>query len=248
MRRFFLFLSIIFCVCPPVWAADQAYLSPYNALLARHVSEGEKQGIHSALVDYQGWSKDARHAEAMRLIAQVDPDALSGKEKEAFWINAYNLLTVDLIIRHNEHISIKHIGGWFTNPWKDYHWTIGGRQYSLAEIEHGILRKIGDPRIHMAINCASLSCPDLRASAYTAAGLDDQLDQQVRKFLHNDAKGLRITRSDLEVSKIFDWYAGDFARGGGVIAFIRRYDPRVPQDAVIADYFDYNWQLDGTWK
>ncbi|MDE3036942.1 MAG: DUF547 domain-containing protein [Pseudomonadota bacterium] len=248
MRKLLLFLSIFFYACPLAWAENHAYLAPYNALLGRYVSDGEKHGMHSALVDYKGWSEDARHAEAMRLIAQVNPDALSGKEAMAFWINAYNLLTIDLIIQQNEHESIKHIGGWLTNPWKDYHWMIGGRRYSLDEIEHGILRKKGDPRIHMAINCASLSCPDLRAEGYTAETLDTQLDDQVRRFLRNDKKGLHITNSGLEVSKIFDWFAGDFTEKGGVVTFIKSYVPQMPQDAVIADYFNYNWQLNGAWE
>jgi len=238
---------MIFYACPLAWADDHAYLAPYGALLESHVSESKKQGILGALVDYKGWSKDARHAEAVRLIGLVNPDALSGKEAMAFWINAYNLLTIDLIIQQNERESIKRIGGILGNAWKDYHWTIGGKRYALDEIEHGILRKAGDPRIHMAINCASLSCPDLRADAYVAENIDAQLDEQVVKFLRNDDKGMRITNSGLEVSRIFDWFEKDFEGKGGVAAFIRSHAAQVPQDAIVAGYFDYNWKLNGNW-
>lgn len=231
----------------PALAEDYAYLVPYGHLLERYVQEGNKQGIHGNMVDYHGWSNDAGHVEAMRSIARVNPIALSGKEAKAFWINAYNLLTIDLIIQQNEHESIKKIGGVFGNAWKDYRWTIGGKEYALDDIEHDILRKMGDPRIHMAINCASLSCPDLRAEAYTAEKLDMQLDEQVKKFLGNSQKGMRVSYAGMEVSKIFDWFEKDFDGVGGVPAFIKGYSPQVPQDAVVAGYFDYNWKLNGHW-
>ena len=238
---------MVISTCHPAWAESHAYFQPYDALLKAHVHAGEKQGIKGNLVDYKSWSEDPNHAASMRHIAEVTPDSLSGKEAMAFWINAYNLLTVDLIIRQNEHDSIKKIGGVFGNAWKDYHWTIGGKQYALDEIEHGILRKMGDPRIHAAINCASLSCPDLRTEAYTAAKLDTQLNEQVSIFLRNERKGLRKTETGITVSKIFDWFEEDFQAGGGVVEFIRSYDSSVAKDTRINGYFDYNWKLNGHW-
>lgn len=246
MKRFLVAFFALF-LCAPAWANDLAYATPYGALLKSYVHAGEKQGIKGNQLDYKSWNADARHAEAMRLIAEVRPDTLSGKDAMAFWINAYNLLTIDLIIRQNERDSIKKIGGLLGNAWKDYHWTIGGKQYALDDIEHGILRKMGDPRIHMAINCASLSCPDLRAEAYTAEKLDAQLNEQVGLFLRNEEKGIRKTEDGIELSKIFDWFEEDFKAGGGVIAFIHRHDPSVAKDARINGYFDYNWKLNGHW-
>lgn len=240
-------IGLVFFTCPAAWADGSAYLTPYNALLGKHVHEGEKQDIHGALVDYKGWNADTNHAEALRLITESNPATLSGKEAMAFWINAYNLLTIDLIIQQNERDSIKKIGGVLGNAWKDYHWTIGGKQYALDEIEHKILRPMGDPRIHMAINCASLSCPDLRAEGYTAEKLDQQLDEQVKKFLSNNQKGMRVTDSGIEASKIFDWFEKDFAGKGGVAAFIKSYAPQVPKDAEVTGHFDYNWKLNGHW-
>lgn len=231
----------------PAWAQSHDYMAPYETLLKSHIHAGEKQGIKGNLVDYKSWSADPNHANAMRHIAEVKPESLSGKEAMAFWINVYNLLTIDLIIQQNERDSIKKIGGIIGNAWKDYHWNIGGRQYSLDEIEHGILRKMGDPRIHMAINCASLSCPDLRAEAYSADKLDQQLDEQVKRFLSNDQKGIRVTDAGIEVSKIFDWFEEDFKAGGGVAVFIKQYSTSVPKDASVAGYFDYNWKLNGHW-
>lgn len=240
-------IGLVFFTCPAAWADGSAYLTQYNALLKSHVHVGERQGIKGNLVDYKSWSADPNHAAAMQKLGAALPESLSGKEAMAFWINAYNLLTIDLIIQQNERESIKKIGGVLGNAWKDYHWTIGGKQYTLDEIEHKILRPMGDPRIHMAINCASLSCPDLRAEAYTAEKLNPQLDEQVKKFLSNNQKGMRVTNSGIEASKIFDWFEKDFAGKGSVAAFIKSYAPQVPKDAEVTGHFDYNWKLNGHW-
>lgn len=247
MKKLLLFLAVIVSFGQPAWAENNKYITPYNTLLTQYVKSGEKQEIKTELVDYKGWSTDAKHAEAMQLIAQVKPEALAGKEKIAFWINAYNLLTIDLIIKQNERDSIKNTGSLLSSPWKSHHWMIGGKDYTLDAIENDILRKMGDPRIHAAINCASLSCPDLRNEAYSAEKLAAQLDEQMRKFLQNDTKGLRIKGSELTISKIFDWFADDFKAKNGVVAFIRTYSPQVPENAVVAGYFDYNWKLNGNW-
>ena len=113
---------------------------------------------------------------------------------------------------------------------------------SLDELEHDILRKLGEPRIHFAIVCASVSCPDLRREPYTAALLEVQLEEQVRGFLANEAKGLRLEGRQARVSKIFDWFAEDFSGVGGVAAFIRRYRPLPAAVAVEAD-LDYDWSV-----
>lgn len=247
MGRLLLLIGLVLFGCPIAQAADSAYLTQYNALLKSHVHAGEKQGIKGNLVDYKSWSADTNHAAAMQKLGAALPESLSGKEAMAFWINAYNLLTIDLIIQQNEQDSIKKIGGIIGNAWKDYHWTIGGKRYALDEIEHTILRKMGDPRIHMAINCASLSCPDLRTEAYIAEKLDAQLNEQVSIFLRNEGKGLHKTETGITISKIFDWFEEDFKAGGGVAQFIRSHDPSVAKDTHIDGYFDYNWKLNGNW-
>jgi hypothetical protein len=253
MKKLLLIIILLLIIVMITWSLrhawavnDQVYQVPYDALLKQYVRQGDKHHIRTALVDYEEWGRDHRHGEAMRLLVHAHPDRLAGEEAIAFWVNTYNLLTIDLIVKQKETGSIKHIGGWFTSPWKAYRWMIGRKSYSLDEIEHGILRTMGEPRIHMAIVCASISCPDLRAEAYTADALDRQLDDQVSTFLRNDAKGVRLTPTGLEVSRIFKWFADDFAKTGGVVPFIRRYMPQVPPDADIADYLDYNWSLNST--
>lgn len=239
-------MSVALAVCASAtWASD------YNALLNDYVKQGARDGIRAMMVDYKGWAGDVRHQKAMSAYTKAWPTFASAQEKMAFWINAYNLLTIDLITREQETDSIKHLGSLFTNPWKKHRWTIGNRTVTLNEIEHKILRPMGDPRIHMAINCASLSCPDLRAQAYTAAKLNQQLNEQSRLFLQNTNKGMRVDGQTLVMSKIFDWFEDDFDAVGGVWAFVKHHAGKVPialpggQPTI--KYLSYNWQLNGQW-
>lgn len=165
----------------------------------------------------------------------------SRDEKMAFWINTYNFLTIDLIVRKNEHETIKNLGGLFSSPWTEHNWVLGGgKDYTLDDIEHKILRPMGDARIHFAINCASISCPDLRMEAYRAAKLDQQLDEQVALTLASKSKGLRIERDTLYVSRIFDWFRKDF-EGGDIKAWLGRY--REINNGISINYMDYDWSL-----
>ncbi len=218
---------------------DQLFL-PYDDLLKMHVKHGEKQGVKAVLVDYVAWSKDVNHEKAVSGMKQFNPVGLKDKDKMVFWINAYNLLTIDLIVRHGEKESIKNLGNFIMSPWRKFEWVISGQKYSLHEIEHEILRPMGDPRIHMAINCASLSCPDLREEAYSVETLNDQLDSQVREFLNNTSKGLAVNVGTMKISKIFSWFEDDFENSGGVRAFINKYRNKTVEDI---EYLDYNWKL-----
>lgn len=234
-----------------VMCASSTWASDYNALLKDYVKQGARDGIRAMMVDYKGWAGDARHQKAMSTYTNAWPTFASAQEKMAFWINAYNLLTIDLITREQETDSIKNLGSLFTNPWKKHQWTIGNRTVTLDEIEHKILRPMKDPRIHMAINCASLSCPDLRAEAYTADTLDQQLNEQSRLFLQNTHKGMRVDGQTLVMSKIFDWFESDFDTVGGVWAFVKHHGGKasvaLPNGKPAIKYLSYNWQLNGQW-
>lgn len=242
----YLFVVILALVTAPLAHADkkQAYIADYGTLLSKYVQEGEKQGIKAMLVDYASWGKDPLHKKALESLQQINPELLSGKEKMAFWINAYNLLTVDLIINTGETESIRNQSSLFKNVWKSYDWEIHAKRYTLDEIEHQILRPMGDPRIHVAINCASLSCPDLRTEPYIAEKLETQLDEQTTLFLTNKSKGVLVIESGLKISEIFKWFADDFGGEAGVEEFIHRHLPQA-SDKEIDDYFDYNWSLNG---
>ena len=167
---------------------------------------------------------------------------LFGAQKLAYWINAYNFLTVDLIVREGETRSIKNLGGVLSSPWKRFRWPIGGQERSLDDIEHGIIRKLGDPRIHFAVNCAAISCPDLRAEPYAAATVDAQLGDQVARTFANPSKGYVIQGTAARVSKVMDWYAEDFD-AGDVAAWIRtNASVELPKGAKVG-FFAYDWAL-----
>src|SRR4030095_12503639 len=138
-------------------------------------------------------------------------------------IDAYNILAIDLVARHYPVASIRDLGSLLRPVWKIEAGRVGGRAYSLDEIEHGILRPLGDPRVHMAIVCASVSCPSLAREPFVAARIDAQLDAASARFVANEQKGVRVEARGVRLSKIFDWFAADFAAGGGVLAFVRRH-------------------------
>ena len=233
-------------------AADDAYAK----LLSAHVRPGTVSGIRLMLVDYRAVKADPLYAEALGALARAEPTALAReRDRLAFWINAYNLLAIKAVVDQYPTASIRD-GGSFLRPiWKRRIGEVGGAEYSLDEIEHGILRKrFREPRVHFAIVCASLSCPDLRAEPYGAAALEAQLDEQTARFLANPTKGLETGPDGrtARVSSIFRWFAADFSAGGGVAAFIRaKAGPdvvgyiRLLTDASLA-YLDYDWSLNDT--
>lgn len=236
-------LLALFVVLSSSAVAQERYADIYDALLHDYVHAGSKAKIDASLVDYAAWAKDSRHAQAMKAVAAIDVSALDRQAAKAFWINAYNLLTVDLIVENPEVRSIKDLGTLLQSPWKAHSWQIAGKAYTLDEIEHGILRKMHDPRIHMAIVCASLSCPDLRNEVYAPEKLDAQLNDQTRKFLANPTKGLKAGSSGVTLSPIFKWFAEDFGGTEGVLNFVRKYGPVGSSDKDLNDYFDYDWSL-----
>lgn len=249
MRRFLVSLLLVPALLWSSGALAQDYMAPYGSLLSAYVKPGKQGGIEGMMVNYAGWSKDSRHTQAMEKITGATPETLHDRQAlMAFWINAYNLLTIDLIVKNQEKESIKNLGSLFTSPWKKHEWQIGGKNYTLDEIEHEILRPMGDPRIHMAINCASLSCPDLRPEPYIAEKLDSQLDEQVANFLKNKQKGMRQNGSMAEVSSIFKWFGEDFGVEKGVVAFINKHRQSATPVKEISSYMDYNWQLNGYWN
>ena len=185
--------------------------------------------------------------------SSADLAALRSREQQiAFWVNAYNILAIDLVAAHYPVASIRDIGSLLRPVWKRPAGTVGGRNVTLDEIEHGIVRPFGDPRTHAVVVCASTSCPALPREPLTAARLDAQLDAAVRAWLADRDKGMRIDRAaqTVHLSKIFDWFEEDFAKAGGVVAFAIRYAPEADRDWLRAhaatariDYFDYDWAV-----
>lgn len=225
----------------------------YRDLLAHRVRTGRIDGIALNVVDYAGMRDDPLFVKAVEELAATSPDAEATEAgRFAAWINAYNLLAIRTVALNWPVAGIRDVGNFLWPVWKRPAGVVGGRTMSLDEIEHGILRpRFADPRVHFAVVCASVSCPDLRAQPYDGAGLSSQLDEAARNFLSNPGKGLRVDDGshEVQVSSIFRWFADDFAKGGGVVAFLRaKAAPEVASrlaglgDADLA-WIDYDWSV-----
>lgn len=159
-------------------------------------------------------------------------------EKLAFWINAYNALTVQLILNNLTVSSIKEI----KNPWDTPLFWSNGEHLSLGDIEHQILRKLNEPRIHFAINCASASCPKLSQEPYTPRGLEQQLQKATTDFLCDTTRN-QLAKEQLKLSKIFLWFSEDFGSKSDLIRFIKQYTHQEINPDVRIRYLKYNWAL-----
>jgi hypothetical protein len=203
-------------------------------------------------VDYHGLQSSP---DWQRLVRQLDEARLGGLVREArlaFWVNAYNILAIDLVVRHHPVESIRDIGSFLFPVWRKRVATIEGRSLSLDAIEHEILRPMGEPRIHGAIVCASTSCPALARTPFRTESLDRDLDAAMHTWLTSPTKGLAIDREAgvIHLSRIFDWFEEDFEDAGGVLAFIAPFlgeaDAAWLRGAGAGTsirYLDYDWSL-----
>lgn len=228
-------------------AAKEPDWSSYAEILKKHTSEQVQSGIPLIWVNYSALKSDPLWPKVVAGLAGYDPAQLQGRQEEiAFYSNAYNILTIKKMVDNWPVRNIRDLGGKvFNQVWDQPAGEIGGKTYTLGQIEHGILRKKGEPRIHFAITCASKGCPDLRREPYTAAKLDQQLEEQTRRYLNNAAKGLRVEGGKVRVSKIFDWFERDFKAVGGIDSFIRRYRRDLPTGAHAEPGIDYDWTANG---
>ena len=206
--------------------------SVWNNLLQKHVSK-------NGMVDYKGFKSDrAKLDNYLKMLSSQEPTKdWSNNELLAYYINLYNAYTVDLILRNYPVKSIKDI----SSPWTKEFIKVGDTEISLGGIENSILRKMNEPRIHFAINCASISCPKLLNEAYTAAEIEEQLERVTREFINSDKN--EISENSAKLSSIFDWYKKDFKEDGSVIDYINKYsETRIKPGAAIS-YKEYDWNL-----
>lgn len=205
----------------------------FGALLKDNVS---KDGV----VNYTGFikNKKALRAYITSLGEEMPTNDWAKEDKLAYWMNAYNAMTVDLILRNLPLKSIKDID----KPWNQRLWKLGDKWYNLDEIEHQILRKMDDPRIHFGINCASFSCPPLLNEAFTSQKVDFQLEKLAKNFV-NDTQRNSISENSVKVSKIFNWFAKDFKKNGTLIDFLNKYAATPINSKAKVRYKDYNWDL-----
>ncbi len=204
----------------------------WDELLQKHVSS-------KGNVNYQGFKTDEKLLDNyLEFLSENSPKENSSKsQKLAYWINAYNAFTVKLIINNYPIKSIKDI----KQPWDKKFITIGNEKLSLNHIEHEILRKMNEPRIHFAINCASISCPKLLNKAYTASHLETQLNTVTTNFIQSDENN--ISEKKIEISKLFSWFKSDFKQDGTLIDFLNNYTKVTIHKKAKVKFKDYNWNL-----
>ncbi len=207
--------------------------SVWNYLLKENVSAAGN-------VNYEGFRQKRHNLREYiaSLGAQMPTEDWSHEDQLAYWMNAYNAMTVDLILRNLPLESIKDID----KPWNQRLWKLGSKWYNLDEIEHQILRKMNDPRIHFGINCASFSCPPLLNEAFTAQKVDAQLDFLAKQFV-NDPQRNTITSDRIQISKIFSWFAKDFKKEGSLIDYLNKYSETPIKSNARKSFKDYDWGL-----
>lgn len=216
----------------------------FDTLLKKYVDE-------KGMVNYRGFKNDRKPFEEYITQLKQNPpndENWSKNEQLAYWINAYNAFTVQLILENYPLETIKDIGSkiqvpFINTPWDIKFIRIGGESYDLNNIEHNILRKnFNEPRIHFAIVCASLSCPTLRREAYKAEILEQQLSSQAKLFLVDQTKN-QIGKNDIKISKIFSWFKADFTKKGSLIDFLNHYSPVEIDFKAKISHMDYDWSL-----
>lgn len=211
--------------------------SAWDHLLQRYVRP-------DGTVDYPGFAGDRASLEAyLKDMSTHAPDpGWTRNRLLAYFINLYNALTVKLIVDHYPLKSIRDLA----DPWGRVLIALDGRAFSLDEIEHKVLRPMGEPRIHFAINCASRSCPALQRRAFTEDALEAQLEAATRAFI-NDPAHNRIGPRSASLSRLFSWYRGDFEKAAGSLpAFLNPYlAPPLEPDCRIR-FLRYDWKLNQT--
>ncbi len=224
--------------------------SLFAALLKAHVTD-------EGMVNYDAFDASEAFDEYLALLNQTDPASLSRNSQLALWLNAYNAWTIELINLHDERESIRNInktlGLAIKGPWTQPLATVGGVTYTLDDIEHGIIRKeFDDPRIHFALVCAAVSCPPLRREAYVGRRLNDQLNDQSKRFLLEFPEKNRVdlARRTIYLTKVFDWYARDFGKNDEeIVRYLARFFPPGPERTLLASgkarirFTDYDWAL-----
>ncbi|MDH3558750.1 MAG: DUF547 domain-containing protein [Deltaproteobacteria bacterium] len=246
LSTFVLLLYISLWFIPGVSAGTFDH-SKFDQALKKYVDD-------KGLVDYNSIAKDSGFSEYVQSLQTARVEEFSRDGQLAFWINGYNAVTIDKVIKKKPKKSVRETfipGVWTaTKFFTSREHIVAGKRLSQDDIEHEILRKqFKDPRIHFAIICASMGCPPLPRLAYTEENVQTRLEEETRKYL-NSPRGTRIDRAEntLHVSKLFDWFATDFIqKSGSTLAFMRLYLNEetlsfLERDPMIS-YLEYNWAL-----
>ncbi|API87754.1 hypothetical protein F7310_02920 [Francisella uliginis] len=202
----------------------------------RDVSKKDKQNLNKAINTY----------------SKLDILKYNKNQQLAYWINMYNMLTIRVILQHYPVKSITDIDkSWFgySKVWDQNVVKINSKELTLNDIEHRIVRPIWhDPRVHSAVNCASISCPNLSKQAYQGGQINAQLNKSFATWV-NSSKGFELRNNNIYISKIFDWYGSDFGNQTHMRQFIAKYlTSKVKKEAILNEnktiyYQNYNWNL-----
>jgi len=234
--------------------ADTIDHGEWQAILDGYLRTDDPSGVH--LFDYGGLQADpgerARLQNYLAHLEAVDPRLYSRDEQMAYWINFYNALTIETVVEGYPVGSIKNIHRGIvplSGPWGDERATVNGQRLTLDNMEHDILRAIWrDPRIHYAVNCASIGCPNLAPAVFTAANLEEMMDAAARGYV-NHPRGVALKDgSSGVVSSIYTWFQEDFGRSqAGVVEHLLLYaEPELAQQLrnFEGDFdYEYDWDL-----
>ncbi|KJY85476.1 hypothetical protein TW81_00155 [Vibrio galatheae] len=204
------------------------------------IKDGDYTLVKYASVSHQDKLKLNQYIDS---LSKIDPRAYSSREQYAYWVNLYNAITVQLILNAYPIESITKLGGLFSfGPWEDGVIKVAGKDLSLNDIEHRILRPIwNDPRTHYAVNCASLGCPNLQSQAFTAENTEQLLDKAAKEFINSD-KGVLLSNGKTQLSSIYDWFADDFGNKQGLVQHLAKYRPELSSLSGKFSY-EYDWDL-----
>lgn len=233
MKNVFLIIALILFFSG-TYSQKQVNHTTWTELLQKHV---DNQGN----VNYKGFLKDRTQLKNyLKQLSDNPPhSSWSRNETLAYYINVYNAFTVELILENYPLKSIKDIN----RPWGRKFFKLGDQNYSLNNIEHDILRKMGEPRIHFAINCASVSCPKLYNKAFTSDQLENQLEKLTREFINSSEN--KISKNELQLSNIFKWYEKDYLINGiqSLAHYVSQYTNEKINPNAKVSFLDYNWNL-----
>mgnify|MGYP000023507061 CR=1 FL=1 len=235
MKKIFILLVAVFSL-----STINAQTSIFNKLLQTHVS-------NKGIVNYKAFKND--NAKLDTFISYLEKTSAnkswSAEKTKAFWANAYNAYTLKQILENYPVKSIMDIKKKEKDAWNIPFAKVGGKTYTLNQIEHDVLRKnFNDPKIHVAVNCASGSCPQLGNFAFTEDNYETKTKELMKKFI-NDTTRNKISKKKVQLSEIFNWYKGDFTKKGSLIDYLNKYsDTEIKANAKIS-YLKYDWTLNG---
>jgi len=228
--RYFTLLMIFFSLSV---VGQKSIHNLWTAALQEHVDDNGN-------VNYKSWKEDTTYLDNYIQTLEDNPptEVWSKNDSLAYFINAYNAVTIKLILDNYPLKSIKNL----IIPWRLKRFSLNGKKISLNDIEHGILRKMDEPRIHFAINCASASCPKLINIAFESHTMETQLEKVTHDFI-NDPKKNKISEKKIQLSRIFQWFNADFGNKKERIAFIRKYADQPFDENPKVSFLTYDWLL-----